>query len=131
VNETDKKFGPTREDRLMAALAYPFWFVIFPLIYMTPDKRNDPFLRSHSYQGAIIGFLGVVGMSVLRILLAIVVRWFLLFDVLLYPLLKFAEYGVFALMIYGAVYALLGRTANLPYISDFVKTLDKSPDEPE
>lgn len=115
----------------MAALAYPFWFVIFPLIYMTPDKRNDPFLRSHSYQGAIIGFLGVVGMSVFRALLALVVRWFILFDILLYPVLKAAEYGIFALMIYGAVFGLLGKNANLPYISDFVKTLDKSPDEPE
>ena len=67
MNEADKtpeslgSTSPNREDRLMAALAYPFWFVIFPLIYMTPDKRNEPFLRSHSYQGAVLGVMGVVG----------------------------------------------------------------------
>ena len=109
----------------MAALAYPFWFVIFPLIYMTPDKRNEPFLRSHSYQGAVLGVMGVVGLSVLRTFLTTVLRWFILFDVLLYPVLKAAEYGVMAMMAYGAVFALMGKKARIPYVTDFVKSLSE------
>ena len=122
---------PIREDRLMAALAYPFWVVVFPLVYMTPDKRNQPFLRFHCYQGAALGLVGVVGLSVLRTLLALAVRWFILFDVLLYPLLKAAEYGVMALMLYGAVFALQGRTAYIPYLSGFVKSLGPDSKSPE
>ena len=115
----------------MAGLAYPFWFVVFPLIYMTPDKRNDPFLRSHSYQGAILGFFGVIGLSVLRALLCTVFRWFILFDVLLYPVLRAAEYGLLALVAYGTIFALLGKYASIPYVSDFVKSLNERPEESE
>jgi hypothetical protein len=114
----------------MAGLAYPFWFVVFPLIYMTPDKRNDPFLRFHSYQGAVLGFFGVVGLSLLRALLCTVFRWFILFDVLLYPVLRAAEYGLMAMVAYGAIYALLGKYATIPYVSDFVKSLNGTPQEP-
>jgi uncharacterized membrane protein len=129
VNEIDKKSSPNREDRIMAALAYPFWFVVFPLIYMTPDKRNDPFLRFHSYQGAFLGMFGFVGLSLLRALLCTVFRWFILFDVLLYPLLKAAEYGLLALVAYGALYAFLGKYAKIPYVSGFVKSLNETPGE--
>lgn len=107
----------------MAALAYPFWFAIFPLVYMTPDKRHDPFLRFHTYQGAVLGMFGIVGLSLIRALLSTVVRWFILFDVLLYPVLKMAEYGVLALAIYGAVWALRGKHASIPYVTDFVRSL--------
>lgn len=107
----------------MAALAYPFWFVIFPLVYMTPDKRNDPFLRFHTYQAATLGMLGVVGMSVLRAILSLVVRWFIIFDVLLYPALKVGEYAVLAMAVYGAIGAFQGRCPKLPYISSFVSSL--------
>ena len=69
----------------MAALAYPFWFAVFPLVYMAPDKRRNPFLRFHAYQGAALGLFGVVGLSVCRAVLSFFFRWFILFDVLLYP----------------------------------------------
>lgn len=113
----------------MAALAYPFWFVVFPLIYMTPDKRNDPFLRFHSYQGAVLGVFGFVGLSVVRALLTTVLRWFILFDVLLYPVLKAAEYGLMAMVAYGAIYAYLGKYAKLPYVSNFVNSLNEVPED--
>ena len=107
----------------MAALAYPFWFVIFPLIYMTPDKRKNPFLHYHAFQGAALGLLGVFGLTVLRTILGLFVRWFVLFDVLLYPVLRMAEYGVFVLMAYGALQAWRGAYAKIPYLSEFVQAL--------
>ena len=109
----------------MAALAYPFWFVLFPLIYMTPDKRNDPFLREHSFQGAVIGFGGVFGLTVLRTVLSIFVRWFVLFDLLLFPLLKILEWGVLALLLYGAFGAYSGKSVEIPFVSSFVRSLTK------
>ena len=110
----------------MAALAYPFWFAVFPLVYMTPDKRNEPFLRFHAYQGALLGFVGVVGLSLFRAILSIFVRWFILFDVLLFPILKMAEWGVLILVIYGAVWAFRGKFAEIPYVSGFVRSLNKA-----
>ncbi len=113
----------------MAALAYPFWFAVFPLVYIAPDKRQNPFLRFHAYQGAALGLFGVVGLSILRALLGFFFRWFILFDVLLYPLLKCGEWVVMAAVLYGAVAAWRGRYANLPYISDAVRSLFKDAEE--
>lgn len=113
----------------MAALAYPFWFVVFPLIYMTPDKRNNAFLHFHSFQAAALGLIGVFGLTVLRTILGFFVRWFILFDVLLYPAMRMAEYAVFGLMIFGAVQAWRGAYADIPYLSDFVRALRGSSDE--
>lgn len=107
----------------MAALAYPFWFCVFPLVYMTPDKRKNSFLGFHAYQGALLGLGGVFGLSLLRALLTTVVRWFILFDILLYPLLRIAEYGVLAMGIYGAIWALRGKLATIPFLSDLVRSL--------
>jgi len=107
----------------MAALAYPFWFAVFPLVYMTPDKRNNPFLRFHCYQGALLGLWGVVGLSVFRAVLSLFVRWFILFDVLLYPVLKGLEWLVLGLVLYGALWASRGLIAEIPYLSNFVRSL--------
>jgi hypothetical protein len=113
----------------MAALAYPFWFAVFPLVYMTPDKRTDPFLRFHCYQGAALGLWGVVGLSVARAILSFFVRWLILFDVLLFPLLKVLEWGVLFFVIYGAVWALQGKYAEIPFLSQFVRGLNSEVNE--
>lgn len=107
----------------MAALAYPLWFAVFPMVYITPDKRNNPFLRFHAYQGAALGLLGVIGLSTIRLFLGILFRWLILFDVLLYPVLKFAEYGVFVAMALGALAAWRGQETDIPYLSQAVRDL--------
>lgn len=107
----------------MAALAYPLWFVVFPLVYVAPDKRANPFLRSHAYQGAALGLLGIVGLSLLRAVLGFFFRWLILFDVLLYPLLRCGEWLVLGLVIYGAVMAAMGKAAVIPYLSSAVDSL--------
>ena len=138
MDDSQTMDSPSREDRLMAALAYPFWFVIFPLVYMTPDKRNDPFLRFHIFQGGLIGLGGVVGLSCARAVLCIFVRWFILFDVFLYPVLRVAEWLIFGMAAYGFVLALLGKRAAVPVLSKFVSSLsskksfrEKADDGPE
>lgn len=113
----------------MAALAYPFWFAVFPLVYMTPDKRNNPFLRFHCFQGAALGLWGIAGLSIFRAVLSFFVRWIILLDVLLFPVLKLLEYGVLILVVYGAVWAYRGRYAEIPFLSDFVRSLSKTDSE--
>jgi hypothetical protein len=107
----------------MAALAYPLWFAVFPMVYVAPDKRRNPFLRYHAYQGAALGLFGIVGLSLVRTVLGMFFRWLILFDVLLYPLLRCAEWAVLALVVYGAVMAALGRRAPMPYITGAVDAL--------
>jgi hypothetical protein len=107
----------------MAALAYPLWFAVFPMVYVAPDKRNNPFLRTHAYQGAALGLFGIVGLSLVRAVLGFFFRWLILFDVLLYPLLRGAEWTVLALVVYGALMAGLGRLAPMPYITGAVNSL--------
>lgn len=109
----------------MATLAYPFWFVVFPLVYMTPDKRQNPFLRFHVYQGAALGVGGIVGLSVVRATLALLFRWMIIVDMLLYPMLKMAETGVLLLVVYGAFTAFRGTTSKIPYLSEFIKSLGR------
>ena len=109
----------------MATLAYPFWFVVFPLVYMTPDKRKNPFLRFHVYQGAALGVGGIVGLSIVRTILATLFRWMILLDVLLYPLLKVAETGVLLLVIYGAFTAFRGSYSKIPYLSEGIRAMER------
>lgn len=107
----------------MAALAYPLWFAVFPLVYVAPDKRSNPFLRFHVYQGAALGLVGIVGLSLVRAVLGFFFRWLILFDVLLYPLLRFGEWVVLLAALYGAVMAWMGKTTNIPYLSSAVTSL--------
>ena len=107
----------------MAALAYPFWFAVFPLVYVAPDKRQNPFLRFHAYQGAALGLFGIVGLSIFRAVLSLFFRWFILFDVLLYPLLKLGEWLVLGAVLYGAFSAWRGGYANIPYLSGAIRSL--------
>jgi hypothetical protein len=107
----------------MAALAYPFWFAVFPMVYVAPDKRTNPFLRFHAYQGAALGLFGVVGLSLVRAVLGFFFRWLILFDVLLYPLLRFAEWTVMFAVLYGALMAWMGRSATIPYLSSAIRSL--------
>lgn len=107
----------------MAALAYPLWFVVFPLVYIAPDKRENPFLRFHAYQGAALGVFGIVGLSLVRAVLGFLFRWMILFDVLLYPILKMGEWAVLATVLYGTVMAWRGHFTRIPYLSDAVHGL--------
>lgn len=113
--------GPTREDRLLALLAYPFWYLVFPLIYMTPDKRNDPFLRDHAYHSLFLGLGLWLGNIFLYTAAALIGKFFVLFGILLYPLLKLTGLAAVLLTGYCMMTAWQGRTVRLPYLSDFAR----------
>lgn len=93
------------------------------MVYVAPDKRNNAFLRFHAYQGAAVGLFGVVGLSLVRALLAFLLRWMILLDVLAYPALRLAEWSVLGLALYGMIMAWSGRYGDIPYLSGAIRSL--------
>lgn len=111
----------SREDRLLAALAYPFWYLVFPLIYMTPDKRNDRFLRDHAYQALFLGMGLWVGEITLYTAAALIGKFLVIFGVLLYPLLRLAGLAGVLLTFYCMFIAWQGKLLRLPYLTEFAR----------
>ncbi len=105
----------------MAALAYPFWYLVFPLIYMTPDKRHDPFLRHHAYHALFLGLGLWVGGVLLHTGLALIGKIFVLFSLLLYPLVKLVSWAALGVTLYSMLVAWQGKNLNLPYLSGFAQ----------
>lgn len=112
--------GNEREDRLFAALAYPYWYIAFPIFLLAPRYQQRPFLRYHLYHALALGLLVFWGGVTLWTLSAIVGR-FGLFGLLLYPMLKLAEWGAFGFTVYAAINAFLGKKAELPFVTEFVR----------
>ncbi|MCA9793722.1 MAG: DUF4870 domain-containing protein [Candidatus Eremiobacteraeota bacterium] len=111
----------SREDRLLATLAYPFWYLVYPLIYMTPDKRNDPFLRHHAYHALFMGLGLWVGGILLHTGVAIIGKFFIVFGILLYPFVKLLGYAAIGLTAYAMLTAWQGKKLSLPYLSEFAE----------
>lgn len=119
--------GIKREDRLLGALAYPFWYVVFPLIYLAPDKREHPFLRYHAYHGLLTGLGLWVGGVGLYTGAALIGKFFILFGILLYPVTRI--FGLFSLLVtlYCMGMAWTGRYPKLPYVTEFALSIIDEP----
>ena len=114
---TDK---PTHEERLFSALAYPFWYVAFPVFLLSKEKQASAFTRMHCHQGLFLGLL-LWGGGILLWNASAILGKFILFGLLLYPLLKLAEWVALGLTVYSAASAWLGYRVYLPFISEFAK----------
>ncbi|MFH1453112.1 MAG: hypothetical protein ABIH00_03930, partial [Armatimonadota bacterium] len=58
------------EDKFIAALSYPFWFVVSWLILIT-DKKKEPFLFCHAYQSLFLGLFLTVATLLLFIIITL------------------------------------------------------------
>jgi len=94
----------TSDDKLWAALSYPFWFIPI-IIYFMDDKKARPFIMAHAVQALIFG-------AVLSILAS--VTTFILLGCVLWPV------GI-GFQIYWAFKAYNGEYVNIPFLTDFVK----------
>lgn len=112
----------TAEDRLLAALAYPFWYMAFPIFLLAPRFQQRAFLKYHVYQGLALGLVILWGGVTLWTTAAVLGK-FGLFGLLLYPFLKLAEWAAFLATGYASVGAWLGNRTELPYITEFVRPL--------
>lgn len=109
------------EDRLLAALAYPFWYLVFIMVYLSPRKQKSRFLRYHAYQGLFLGLLVWGGGIVAWTAAEIVGKVFVLFGLLLYPLLKLLNLAAFVMTAWATLAAWMGRWVEIPYITEFAR----------
>lgn len=118
------------EDKFIAALSYPFWFVVSWLVLIT-DKKKEPFLFCHALISLFLGIAFTVANIVIFIITAIFFSLtaplanlftsvILLFVVLALIIIILAEFGV---LFYLAYMASLGKIVKLPYINEYVEKL--------
>ena len=111
---------PTSEERLFSALSYPFWYVTFPVFSLSRDRQASSYTRYHVYQGLFLGLALWLGGIALWNISAILGR-FILFGLLLYPMLRLAEWVALLSTVYSAISAWLGYKVRLPFISKFTE----------
>ena len=115
-----EKNATQAEDRLFAALAYPFWYVAFPVYLLSARYQQRPFLRYHLFHALFLG-LAILWGGICLWTFAAVLGKFGLFGLLLYPFLKLAEWIAFFTTVFAAVNAFLGNQAQIPYITELVR----------
>jgi hypothetical protein len=108
------------EDRLFAALAYFYWYVAFPVYLVTPRFQQRPFLRYHMFHALILGLVVFWGGVALWTVGALIGKLGA-FGLLLYPILRLAEWGAVLVTGYAAVQAWLGKQAEIPFVTEFVR----------
>lgn len=109
------------DDRLLAALAYPLWYVVFIVVYLSPRRQKSRFLRYHAYQGLFLGLTVWVGGILLWTAADIAGKIFILFGLLAYPLLKLLQLAAFAVTAWATLMAWLGKWLELPFITEFAR----------
>ncbi len=55
-------------DTMIAALGYPFWYIVSPIILLT-RKRDEPFMKYHALQALIFGAALVVVQIILFLIM--------------------------------------------------------------
>lgn len=118
------------EDKFIAALSYPFWFVVSWLVLIT-EKKKEPFLFCHAFMSLFLG-LAFTAVNVIIFIIATIffsltaplanlfTSVILLFVVLALIIVILAEFGV---LFYLAYMASLGKIIKLPYINEYVEKL--------
>lgn len=118
------------EDKFIAALSYPFWFVASWLVLIT-EKKREPFLFCHAFMSLFLGLAFTVANIIILIIAAvffaltaplanIFTSVILLFVVLALMIIILAEFGI---VFYLAYMASLGKIVKLPYISGYVEKM--------
>ncbi|MEW6281030.1 MAG: hypothetical protein AB1758_20620 [Candidatus Eremiobacterota bacterium] len=103
----------------MACLAYPFWPLVFLVVYLSPEKRRIRFLRYHSYQAFFLGLALWGGGILLHTVAALIGKYLVLLGVLLYPLMRLVGWAAMGAVAYGMYKAYRGEYATYPYVTEF------------
>ena len=111
---------PNHEERLFSSLSYPFWYVTFPVFLLSQERQASAYTRYHAYQGLFLGLTLWIGGIALWNVSAILGK-FILFGLLIYPLLRLAEWAALLVTVYSAAMAWLGYKFRLPFISKFAE----------
>ena len=127
--------APDKKEKICAALCYPtFGIVGIIYIIVTAGKAGlsgsqTPFLRYHLIQAILLGFLaylcslaaGPLLDILIKIMAAVVPGVVPSVVMVLSIVLTILRYGFYLLLGYGALWAILGKFAEMPIISNLVR----------
>lgn len=111
----------SREDRLLAALCYPFWPLAFLILNLSPVLKRQRFLRYHSFQAFFLGMAIWLGLVVLGTAASFVGRFLWPIGFLYFLLNKVLGLGALLLTAWCSFKAWQGDYVTLPYVTDFAK----------
>jgi uncharacterized membrane protein len=104
-----------QENRLLAALGYPFWIVA--VVVVLTSARERPYMRYHAWQALFYGLAWVAVWIAVAILMNVpVVGWVV--ALVAGPVLWFGWLG---LSLYFAYRAFQGEQFTIPTISDLAR----------
>lgn len=111
----------TREDRLLAALCYPFWPLAFLILNLSPVLKRQPFVRYHAFQGFFLGMAIWLGLIVLSTAVGLVGRFLWPLGFLYYLVSKVLGLAAFLVTAWCSFRAWSGDRVSLPYLTEFAR----------
>jgi uncharacterized membrane protein len=106
----------TSDDKLWAALGYPF-FIIALIMLLIEDKKNRPFIKFHAVQALVLN----VGVVIVEIILGIVSSALATVTFGIGGLLGCIGPLVWLLLIWPAILAYQGKYFDIPVITKFIR----------
>jgi uncharacterized membrane protein len=121
----------SRDHRLLAALAYPFWVLAFIVLNLSPELRRVHFLRFHVYQAFFLGLALWLGGVVLHLIAALLGKYLVVLGLLLYPLVRLAHLASVIFTGCCAYQAWKGVLFRIPGIYPYARPfIEETPSEP-
>lgn len=111
----------SREDRLLAALCYPFWFLAFLILNLSPVLKRQRFVRYHAFQAFFLGMAIWVGLVVLGTAASFIGRFLWPIGFLYFLLNKVLGLGALIITGWCSLKAWQGDYVQLPYVTEFAK----------
>ena len=104
----------SKEDRLLAALSYPFWPLAFLIMNLSPVLRRQPFVRYHAFQAFFLGMSLWLGMILLGTLADFLGRFLWPIGLLYYLVRKVLGLGALLVTAWSSYQAWKGEKHTLP-----------------
>jgi len=111
----------SKEDRLLAALSYPFWPLAFLILNLSPVLKNQPFLRHHAFQAFFLGMGLWMGTVFLATAAGFLGRFLWPIGVLYYLFSKVLGLAAILVVGWSSLQAWRGRCHELPVVGQFTR----------
>jgi uncharacterized membrane protein len=127
------------EDTMIAALGYPFWYIVTPLVFLS-RKKDEPFVKFHVLQSLFFGLATLGACIILTLILAGIFNcvpslkgiiregfvwkgyiWKGIGFVILFIIFNFIFLVGFSMVLYYSYKALRGHYFKLPFIGSFIE----------
>ncbi|MBU1747850.1 MAG: DUF4870 domain-containing protein [Chloroflexi bacterium] len=105
-------------DKLIAALSYPIWFVA--LVPLLTEGKNRPFQKFHAVQSLVLNIALWIAITILICVLSFVMGAVTFFVAGLGAICGFCPLLLWFVTIYYAYLAYQGQYFEIPVITDFI-----------